>query len=297
MNLRILFTALAMAAASILWMAAATASATNIEAPEGTIYTGPVAAEAEGHVVLDNPIAKIECASTVEGEIESHGEGVPAKGNLSTLTFTGCTDSWHVTVVTAGSLSIEHTSGSDGDLFSTGATVEATRFGITCRYATNNTTVGTVTGGAPATLDISASIPFHSGSVFCGSGGTAWTGSYEVTNLAELQVKQGVKVPSTVIVSPHEFEAGKAAIVVKIEDNLGTALPYELLSASVINTGGTWTLEKEVNCENKEVKAKGFICQVEVKCGPGKGKGDIAAEMKFGAPAKVLRIRTPVICK
>ena len=187
MNLRILSAGMAVAAASILWMAmAGTAAASTLTSPAGTVYTSTISAEGEGHVVLDNPIAKIECASTVSGSVESHGASVTAGGKITSLAFTGCTNSWHVTVVSAGSLEVHATSGANGTLTSSGATVEATRFGVTCRYATNNTDIGTFTGGSPATLDISASIPFHSGSFLCGAGATSWTGSYEVTTPTSL---------------------------------------------------------------------------------------------------------------
>jgi len=179
---------LAVAVAALMAFAG-TASADSVTSPTGTTYTSTLKASAEGHAVLDNPIAKIECASTVEGAVETHGTKVPAAGKIKALTFTGCTDEWHVTVVAPGSLSVNGITGSyNGDVFSTGATVEATRFGITCRYATSNTTVGTATSGTPATMDISASIPFHSGSIFCGSGATAWTGSYTVNTPGSLFV-------------------------------------------------------------------------------------------------------------
>lgn len=168
---------LALAALSLLAFAS-TASATKITSPTGTTSTASGKVEAEGHLVLDNPIAVIECAGQAEGKIESHGgSGVPAAGKLSSLSITNCTNEWHVTVVAPGSASISHTSGYNGSIFSSGATIEATRFGISCRYATNSTGFGTVTSGSPATVDIAASIPFHSGSIFCGSGATALTGS------------------------------------------------------------------------------------------------------------------------
>jgi hypothetical protein len=177
---------LAVAAAALMAFAG-TASADSATSPTGTTYTSTISASAEGHAVLDNPIAKIECASTVSGSITGHGAGKAVSGPISSLTFTGCTDSWHVTVVASGTLSVENNaSGYNGTVKSTGATVEATRFGISCRYATNGTTVGTATGGTPATMDISASIPFHSGSVFCGEGATAWTGSYKVSTPSSL---------------------------------------------------------------------------------------------------------------
>jgi hypothetical protein len=179
---------LAVAAAAFMAFAG-TASADEATSPTGTTYKGALSAEAEGHAVLDNPIAKIECASSVSGNIESEDKaGENVSGNIESLSFSNCTDSWHVTVVSAGSLSVNATGSYNGDVFSSGATVEATRFGISCRYATSNTTVGTATGGSPATMDISAAIPFHSGSIFCGSGATTWTGSYSVTSPSSLYI-------------------------------------------------------------------------------------------------------------
>ena len=177
---------LAVAAAAMMAFAGS-ASATTLTSPKGVTYTGPIIAEAEGHAILHNPAAKIECASTVHGNVEKHGTGVTVEGTISTLDFTGCTGSWTVTG-TGGTL-IAHwiTGTNNATLTSTGATVTAVNdsLGITCRYATSATHIGTLTGAANdeshATLHINASIPFHSGSIFCGSGNSAWTAAYTVT--------------------------------------------------------------------------------------------------------------------
>ena len=177
---------LAVASAALMAFAGS-ASATTVTSSEGE--TPKIVASAEGHAVLDNPIAKIECASTVEGTVESHGTGVPAAGAISELSFTNCTNSWHVTVVAKGSLSVTGTGGGNGTVSSSGATVEATRFGVVCRYSTGTgTKVGTVTGGTPATMHIEAAIPFHNGSFLCGEGATTWTGSYSVSKPGTLTV-------------------------------------------------------------------------------------------------------------
>ena len=171
-------------AASAMMAFAGSASATTLTAPAGTTYTGEIVAENEtGHVRLHNPAANIECSSTVKGTVTGHGASVTAEGEISTLDFTPCTGNWTVTGNIGGTL-IAHTGGA---ITSTGATVTAVNdsLGITCRYATNATSIGTLTGATSstthATLDISASIPFHSGSIFCGSGASAWTGNYTVT--------------------------------------------------------------------------------------------------------------------
>jgi hypothetical protein len=180
--------ALLVAAAAALMAFAGTASADSVTSPTGTTYTSTIQTAAEGHTVLDNPIAKIECASTTEGKVEGHGAGKEVAGKFSSFTFSNCTDGWHVTITLLGGWVIHWGSGYFGIYRSTGLQIVATRFGVECRYQTSNTNLGTVTGGSPATVDVSASIPFHSGSAFCGSGATAWTGSYKVNTPSSLFV-------------------------------------------------------------------------------------------------------------
>jgi len=186
---------LLVAAAAFMAFAGSAFAVTTVTSPTGTAYgTGaanPIVAEGEGHVTLDNPIASIPCQSSVSGHLKENAAS-PANGPITGLSFGVegvCTNSWHVTVVSGGELElVADATGAEktGTLYSQGATVEATRFGVTCRYATSTTTkIGTATGtnttGATATLDIVASIPFHSGSFLCGEGATTWTGSYKVT--------------------------------------------------------------------------------------------------------------------
>lgn len=182
----------------ILTVLGGTASATGLTSPENTVYTSTISAASEGHVVFDNPIAKIECSSAIEGKVESHGESVTAKGNVSSLSFTSCTNSWSVTVTSAGSLEVHATENDNGTVTSTGAKIEATRLGITCRYATNNTSIGTLTGSytteSTATLDLNGSIPFESGSAFCGTSPVSWTGSYTVNSPEFLTVEANAAV-------------------------------------------------------------------------------------------------------
>jgi hypothetical protein len=153
--------------------------------PAGTAYTGKLHASSEGHVTIHNPIANIQCASTLEGEVEGSGFSGSASIPLSSLTFTGCTNEWHVTVISPGTLEIHPLLGSNnGTVTWSGATIEATRFGVTCLYKAEGADIGTLTGskaaGGTATIDLSGSITFHSGSGLCGSGAASFTGSYSV---------------------------------------------------------------------------------------------------------------------
>jgi hypothetical protein len=179
-------------AAAVLACFSATAVGTTITAPTGTKYTGYFHETSEGHIVIHNPIAKVECASTIDGDIESHGTGVPVGGKLTNIVNSPCTDDWHVTTVAPGSISINWASSGVGTVASTGMTIEATRFGIACRYATSSTDVGRWTDshqtGRHATWHVAGNIPFHSGSIFCGSGATTWTGSYTLNTPSRLYI-------------------------------------------------------------------------------------------------------------
>lgn len=186
---------LAMAAAALMAFAG-TASATTITSDTGSTPT--INAESVGYATLHNAVGSISCKSSVTGAVASHGAGVPASGEISTLSFTGCTNgtvhseekTGHVEAPfgSAGSLSITGVAPTgNGTLTSSGATVVVTMFGQTCGYSTNNTHIGTVTGGTHAVLTITAKLTRHSGGFFCGTTGN-WTGEYKVTHPTNLLI-------------------------------------------------------------------------------------------------------------
>lgn len=165
---------------------AGTASATYVTTTTGGSVATPTfhLVNEGGHIRFTNPIANIDCSSTIEGNIESHGAFLPAVGNVFHFTFTGCTNIWHVTTVSFGKLSIYWTSGHNGELRSTGAKIDATRFGVTCVYETSNTKLGTITGGKPARVHIEGSIPINDfeSSDLCGTSNSNLSGKYESTS-------------------------------------------------------------------------------------------------------------------
>jgi len=123
--------------------------------------------------------------------VESHGSEAAAIAKLTSFALTGCTNSWHVTTVTPGELAIEWTSGYNGTVASTGLTISATRLGVTCNYVSNGTPIGTVTGGSPATIDLQAALPLHTGSSgLCGTGTAKWEGSYKLSSPESLFVDE-----------------------------------------------------------------------------------------------------------
>lgn len=170
--------------------------------PTGTIATPLIKGASEGPVVLDFAGSSIECSAALEGEMTGHGENETAVGFLSSLAFSGCTEGWHVTAVTPGKLEIEWTSGYNGKVVSTGATIEVSAGGLICRYVTNNTTLGTITGGFPATIHLEAELPFHSGNIlFCGGKPLLPTGSFKLTKPTSLYVDEEAE-PAPTLTSP-----------------------------------------------------------------------------------------------
>jgi hypothetical protein len=212
MGKRTILSVVAMAVA-VLTVGVGTATATTLTSPLGTVYTGMVKAEAEEAITLHNSSigASVSCKnSALEGKVESHGSGVTAKGNLSSLSFSGCGEDL-VTVLNNGFLEVhEKQGGGDGTLTSTGAEVTVTEdsTGISCLYKTSETDVGTLAGstttGKTATLDLDSSlIPRTGDSFFCGSSGVL-TGSYAVTTPDVLATEK----PSGLTAPTNKFYTG-----------------------------------------------------------------------------------------
>jgi hypothetical protein len=176
---------LAVAAAALMAFAGP-ASASTLTSPAGTtLATGSTIEATSSNSKLHGSFITVECShSQVKGTVSENAtkNKKDAGGSISTLDFTGC--NYTVTVSNAGSLSIA----SNGTVTSTGAAITIHTSVGECVFSTSNTTVGTLTGGSGATLDInSASIPRTGGSFFCGSSGV-WTGNYTVTSPSYLAV-------------------------------------------------------------------------------------------------------------
>jgi hypothetical protein len=170
-----------MAVAAAAFMAfAGTASATILESTSGTLGKGAVIESTGTNAVLKAGFATVECGhSEVDGKVtNAGGAGVSVSGDVSNLKFSSC--NMTVTTLKPGSLTIHHTSGKNGTLTSSGAEVKVDNHSTSCVYGTNNTDIGTVTGGEPATLNASASLAKISGGFLCASTAT-WTASYQVT--------------------------------------------------------------------------------------------------------------------
>jgi hypothetical protein len=180
---------LAMASA-VLMAFAASASATTVTSPTGTLYTDIIHAEA-GQTTFHGVVTVSCTSSTVTASISTHSSTSTAHGGVTTLKFNECTDGNHVTVETNGTLEAhtdpESPSTTNATVTSSGATitVHVTSLGLTCGYRTEETHIGTLTSshntGGHAILDVdSVAISRHAGSFFCGSTGE-WTATYTIT--------------------------------------------------------------------------------------------------------------------
>jgi len=180
MNHRKAFLAGLLAAVAVMALAS-TASATTLTSPTGTAYTGALKLTST-NLVMEGPFVTYQCGhAALEGEVESHGALVPAAGKFSGGSFTSC--NYATTVTSPGSFEIH----SNGALTWTGLSLTLHTSVGTCVYTTNGTTLGTITGGSNAVLDITAKIPRTGGNFLCGSS-MQWTGSYAITTPSTLVV-------------------------------------------------------------------------------------------------------------
>jgi len=176
-------------AASALTAFTGISSATTLTSPKWTVVgVGEIihaATPAGTHAVLDSPIGKIECNMTIQGKVTNAGGGAPTQSveaSVEHFSMTGCTGS-AVYVPNFGSFKITSSGGGKGVLTATGTEVTIETFGLHCIYSTSGTPMGTVTGGSPASIAISATIPRTGGKsgAFCGSTAPL-TGGFVITN-------------------------------------------------------------------------------------------------------------------
>ena len=281
---------LAVAAAALMAFAGS-ASATTITSPTGTVLGSTTVIHAVnegGHVKLANPVANIECSSTVEGKISTQGAGVTAEGAISTLDFTGCTNSWHVTTISPGTLIAHWTSGYNGTLTSSGAKVETTRLGVKCVYVTANTEIGAITGGNPATLAISAKIPLNQAesSALCGEGSAAWSGGYTTTSALYLDSEGGGGEGGSVDIEPSskKFKFTEWQNFRIKNTGPGSATINNLTLSITKGTGSAFVVEDPNGCIGKTLSSGGS-CEVRVTCNEWEAHGKLTVDTSAGSPS------------
>jgi hypothetical protein len=179
------------ASATVLCKESPGGATTGTTCPAGQAYGGGTEFRATldpgtGPSKTTTSFKSIECnKSTIAGSTENEGSATTTVlVQLETVTFEECNCT--VAVLEKGSLEIHWISGShNGAVTSTGLeeTVNCnTIFGtMHCIYSTNATSIGTLTGGNPSTLDVTAtSIPITTTDPLCPEK-RDWDAKYEIT--------------------------------------------------------------------------------------------------------------------
>jgi hypothetical protein len=154
-----------------------TASATKLTSPEGTtLGVGTKIEGTFGHINMTGTLNFTCAASSFEGRVTNAGGSFPTtnvSGNIEYLFFLEC-GNHTVDVKKAGSFSIERIGENRGTFRSTGMELTLVTHSVLigtvhCIYVTNNTHLGTITGGSFPSLSISsAPIPRVSTNFACG---------------------------------------------------------------------------------------------------------------------------------
>jgi hypothetical protein len=157
--------------------------------PEGTAIQAKLKGEAHATLTAAGGFVEVTCKeSTIEGETESVDT---PEGHIQGLTFGNCDHTVKV-LNPGGKLQIHHDAEHNGELTvlpdaqgETEVTVEAA--GLDCIFGGTIQSGLTLTGGNPATVDATATIPKVGGSIFC-PGSAVWHAEYEVTSPTPLYV-------------------------------------------------------------------------------------------------------------
>jgi hypothetical protein len=124
--------------------------------------------------------------SVVEGNVET---ATTPRGKITKLTFANCGEDV-VETIAAGELVGHHDAAHNGTVTAIGFTVRVKSHGLTCNFGTEVKEGLTLTGGSPAKLDATATIPLENG-FFCPSS-AVWHAEYVVTTPESLYITTGV---------------------------------------------------------------------------------------------------------
>jgi hypothetical protein len=242
------------------------AQATTLTAPVGTAYTSTIKATSEGSITLHGP-EDLTCShSSLEAKVEQHGNSATAKGNISSLSFTGCNHS--ISIVTKGRLEF-HALGEEGD-----ATVTAPGLLITvqfegaggnihCVYGSPTADIGTLTAALTnlghAVLDIGTTlIPVAGGDEACGESAEL-TGEYTVTSPTGLQVDGAVSPTSGA--TPTSPLGTTYTNTIKAANEGGH---LTLHNASELDIDCNWSIEGNFESHGVSVTAKAGVASLSM---------------------------------
>jgi len=115
----------------------------------------------------------------VGGKLTDAGSSTTTvKASIQEMTWSGCSTTVHTLAKGTGEL--HYTSGNNATITSSGAEITVQFLGVSCIFKTSSTSIGTFTGGKPATFDVNGTIPQSGGGFLCPSSGIA-SGAYTLT--------------------------------------------------------------------------------------------------------------------
>jgi hypothetical protein len=154
-----------------------------LTSPPGVEYTGTIDLSAEGSFALAWGAGNTTCSeATTQGQVVINNT-TQAAIDWSIVMYPGCGVTLAV-VLKKGSMRVE----SGGGVTGSGSEFTVAQAGVSCVYGTTTgTKLGTLKGGSPATLTVSASLPKISGGFLCANP-AKWTGSRKVTEPTTLVV-------------------------------------------------------------------------------------------------------------
>jgi RHS repeat-associated protein len=118
-----------------------------------------------------------EVSSTTGNDI---GEWIDGSVTKEDLTWSGCSQTTATTE--GGTLYVRWTSGGNGEVKGSGFGITVMIFGVNCTYGVGEgTTLGTITGGSEAEMDIYGTITKTAGTFLCPST-AVWNAAYVVTS-------------------------------------------------------------------------------------------------------------------
>jgi hypothetical protein len=152
----------------------------------GTSVEASLESGTEAILTAGGEFLQTNCKSSeVAGKLET---ATTPSGKLSKLSFTNCNRT--VTTKKPGEITLHWDAEHNGNLTAKGFQIEVTA-GVTCIFGGEVKSGLTVTGGSPAKLDATATIPKESGSIFCPSS-AVWHATYILNSPKPAYVSNGV---------------------------------------------------------------------------------------------------------
>lgn len=180
------------------------------------------------------------------------GSSSTVSGKVETMKFSSC--SCETKVLKSGEVETHWVSGTmNGTLTSKGAEVTALCAGVDCVYGTGSgTSLGTLTGGESAKLDVSATLAKISGSFLCAST-ASWTATYEVKAPKPLYVAEYMSGEGPTSTSLSTSLSGEAKSGEEITVNEGSKVKDTATLSGTNASKATGTVKYKVYAD-KECK-------------------------------------------